>query len=352
MKRIGTVTFHKANNYGAVLQTYALKQYLCSVGFSCDVLDYRSKTIEGRYKNLKIMGSPKKMFRSFLQNHINSRRYSKFDRFRNQYIHAYQYNEKDLKNFDAVICGSDQIWNLNLTKNDSGFFLDFVPGKRISYAASFGVANLTDSQCAFCAKYLSTFSSIAVREPQGAELVSKISGKKADVVVDPVFLLNKNEWIAHFNLKENKKKYILVYLFNYTKDSCAFVERLKQKTGMDVYIIDGNIRPAIRGGRYFHTLAPVEWVSMIMNASYVVTNSFHCTAFSILFERTFFEMPAANEMNTGSRITNLLDLCGLSDGICDISLEEPTLKQINWQKVRKNLVTEILNSKAFLNKAL
>ena len=352
MKRIGTVTFHNANNYGAVLQAYALKRYICNMGYNCDVLDYRSLTIEARYHKKVASGGFVKKVRVAIQNAVDQRRYSRFASFRKEYIEPYVYSNEELSSFDTVIVGSDQVWNLNLTQNDTGYFLDFVPGNKISYAASFGVSTLTETQSDFCRQYLQEFSNIAVREPQGLELVYRITGQKADVVVDPVFLLTKGDWIEHLQLRKREKKYILVYLFGYTDDSRKFIRQLKLKTGLDVYVIDGNICPAVYGDKFFRTLNPVRWVELIMNAEYVITNSFHCSAFSIIFERKFFEMPAANGMKTGSRITNLLEISGLSHQAVDYHLPAEMNEDVDWDEVRVKMTPYIEKSKQFLRNVL
>lgn len=353
MTKIGTVTFHRANNFGAVLQAYALKHYLLSLGHECDVLDYRCKEIESKYHKKINFSRPTKVIKQVIQGIVDKTRYRKFDEFRSKYIKPCVCHENISSNdYDLVIVGSDQVWNMNLTNNDTGYLLDFVRTNKVSYAASFGVSDITEQQKEVFKIYLQDFSYISVRESQGVELVKEMVDKQASIVVDPVYLLSVNEWKNIFSLKHFSDRYIFVYLFGYTLESCEFINILKKKTGMKVYVYDNNIRASISADRYYHILSPTEWLEMIYNSSYVVTNSFHCTAFAMIFRRPFFEMPEANATKTGSRIQNLLEISGLQDVVLSQNLEKVEEIDINWEGVEGKLERYIADSKQFINRVI
>ncbi|MCX7772850.1 MAG: polysaccharide pyruvyl transferase family protein, partial [Clostridia bacterium] len=202
--RVGVINFHRAQNYGAVLQAYALENALRSLGHVCQTLDYRSPVIEQEYvleQKLRF-NNPKNAAKSFIRLMTDpeapARKSLKFQAFLKERLHltpSYQ-NEDELKgcldDFDAFVCGSDQVWNPNLIKGDMAYTLSFVPctKRKVAYAASFGVERLTGEQAAMLSPHIISFDHLSVREATGSRIVEEITGREAQAVLDPTLLLD------------------------------------------------------------------------------------------------------------------------------------------------------------------
>ena len=341
----GIVTFHTANNYGAVLQAYALKSVCSKYCEQCDIIDYRSVTISERYRLLLDISSPKRLIKSMLRNAFLREKYKRFNDFRKYYLCSVAYEEKK---YDVVIAGSDQIWNYNLTNGDSGYFLDFVEEgvKKVAYAPSFGVPHLDSAYEKMYKNLLSNFACISAREPEGKHIIESLFGMKSEIVLDPTLLLTKKEWIDSFQLQTAKRDYIFCYLFGMSDNTKRFIQNLSRKTGYKVVGISDNISLKNDGIRYDRIASPKTWISYIYNAAFVITNSFHGTAFSIIFEKQFYIGEILDAKGRG-RIDNLLRITELED-------RKNLVEQgnINYENVRSHLQPHIEASVAYLKTAI
>ena len=223
--KIGIVTFHRAWNYGAKLQAYALQKRLNN-NYETTILDYRCERIERQYysRSTGILASLKTCAKWIIRypimrvHHLRKLKYKKFDYeyfLTNSKIYTPENIETANGDFDAFVAGSDQIWNTDITDKDMNYFLAFAPSnKRFSYAASFGGKQFDPQERKEIANYLENFQSILVREKTGKDFLESLNiSPEIDVVLDPVFLLSREEWIEEFSLKDKRKeKYILVYL--------------------------------------------------------------------------------------------------------------------------------------------
>lgn len=367
MRNIGIITFHNAHNYGACLQVYALQNYLISRGHNVEIIDYDSNitkhynlVIPKFRKNLIILVKQLlnnvKYYKSRKQNADNFIDFSKNHlRISTKHYKNIQMLKKDVMNYDTLICGSDQIWNTSLIgKCDEAYLLNFGPSsiRRLSYAASIGSDTIPLRYIPKFKKNLSKFNAISVRENEMVAQIKEISSKEISVVVDPVFLINKDVWIRNFHLKKYvEQPYIFVYsvTVNPFLDECA--NKLVKLTGLKIVCfnndnLDSNVAELIS------SCSPEKFVNYIYNAEYVISNSFHATAFSIIFEKKFFVVPHAT---LNSRIMNLLSISGLEErqitkdeGIH----KENSDKKINYTAVRLRIETEIRHSKDFLDSNL
>lgn len=360
VKRIGIMTFHSANNYGAVLQAYALSNYLKRKGMCVEIIDYRPYAIEKVYKpsfcfyktNL-IKGILLFCLRSF----SIIKRNIKFEQFRknNLSLSSVKYDESTISsmenNFDVVIVGSDQVWNLPLTNFDKHYFLDFLDPKtrKASYAASIGKAVLTPDEADFFYKACCTFDYISVREKSGYLLLSQLGlQQKISINVDPVFLLSSNDWnniIPKMNACH--KDYILYFLIG-SNDSTIrpFAKKLSHETGLPILFLSNedkfykNIE-----FRHLNSISPDEYLMWIKNATYVVTNSFHATAFSIIFHTPFYS-DVQNGLNT--RIQNLLEATGLQAQSIQEKIDIK-INSIDWTEVDSKIELLKRDSEKYLN---
>ena len=365
MKKIGITTFHRAHNYGAVLQAYALKKALEKENNQVEFIDYISDDMEKMYKVIKI--SKKNMYtrvKSFIAAIAyfgkNKSRYNNFNKFIDKNFkmtHKYSSIEelkKDPPTEDIYITGSDQVWNPEITGGLSDIYtLNFGSDRinRVSYAASIGNNSLGKED--YQGK-LSKLNYISVREETAKNLLQPIINKPIKVVVDPTLLIDSKEWEEEFDLKDNEKEpYILTYHVAEYPEYVKIINELSRKTGLKVITFEKRKKKNYNNIlRCAYADGPEEFVRLIKNAKYVVTTSFHATVFSVIFHKKLFVVP---HNSTGSRMIDLLNKLGLQDRIY-YSLEEfkncDYDREINYKKVEEKLSKEREESLIFLKNAL
>lgn len=349
IKKTATITFHEAINYGAILQAYALQQSILKLNIENEIINYSCKNIEKIYKLIRL-DSLKGFVKSVLS--IKSLYYKKkkFNDFIKKYINMTpKVNKKFLcsetfnKRYDAFITGSDQVWNYEITNFDKTYMLDFVKEnkKKKSYAASFGIKKIPSIYEAQYKSYLERFSTILLREKTGVRIVEKLINKKVDTVLDPVFLLNKEEWNIIIKLNKFdkiKENYILVYMP--TVEMKVFAEDLSKKYNLPIYnITEPIMRRKNSFGKIESSLGPDEFISAIKNAKFVVTASFHATVFSIIYNKEFFINIDFKGKSRGSRLIDLLNLLEINNReISGQKIED--FNSLNWININKKLQIE------------
>ncbi len=341
----GIITFHAANNYGAVLQAYALKCICEKIGQNCDIIDYSSKFIIEKYTLTLDYSSFKQLIKSAIRYCVLKRRYARFDLFREKYLSPVSYDEKK---YQIIIVGSDQVWNYNLTLDDTGYLLDFVENgiTKVSYAPSFGMMEIDVEHRETYKNLLNKFDYLSVREPEGKKIISDLIGRDSEIVLDPTLLLTKEQWIDALNIKKRKTGYIFCYLFGMTEATRQFIMELARREKLRIIGISDSVSLNNDGIKYDYTASPSEWVSYFYNATYVVTNTFHGTAFSIIFEKQFYIGEIVNLKGRG-RIDNLLEKSGLS---CRTNFSNTNI--INYEIVGERMRPYIDSSLEYLKKIL
>jgi hypothetical protein len=344
--KLGILTFHCADNYGAVLQAYALQNKLAELGTECEVIDYQCPYIVMGYRifKKKVFQTPKSILRFFLNFIYLLMRKWKFVRFRKKYLHLSsrisdtKSLEQVAKKYDIIIAGSDQIWNEQKSKSIKAYMLDWVnqPEKKSAYAASFGYDKIPEEflpNLYEYAKLLYQFSHISVREEQAANIVRNLIKMKPPVVLDPIMLFSKSDWINIFKTNINHpEEYILLYTFE-PGNTLRFAEHLKKLTGLPIIYINSNLKRRINA-KYIRSCSPQEFVSLLLEARYVITNSFHGTAFSVIFNKDFFVdlLP-----NNNSRLEHILNMFGLSDRIIKDEYNENVMMPIDYHVVNQKI---------------
>lgn len=359
MAKIGIITYHFAGNYGAVLQCYALNEYLNTYGHDVKVIN----CITPKQGDNNSMYRKNSNLKSILKNILllpfhKSRkiRFQRFNQFRNNNLKLTQLVESvdELKNiieiekFDYIISGSDQVFNPNIYDFEPTFLYPFkTRSKKIGYAVSIGKA--TSEQLNEYSEWIKDFSCISVREESAAERLSLFS-KEITTVIDPVFLLNKLQWESICTKKT--KHYVLGYYINTKyRDQCLKIsKKIAKQLNLELIIVDARISKAVFYNTVISHAGPKEFVELVMNADFICTDSFHGTSFSILLEKPFvcFE-PRKKSLDT--RKTNLCKNIGLENHICylDDSINI-CLETINYESVKKYLSIHIDASKEFLKK--
>lgn len=360
--QVGILTFHRAKNFGAVMQAYALQTKIISFGVNCFILDYRCKKVENEYKignDFKYYKSIKgKLLYAFNLIAVISR-FLKFSQFVRKFLNI---SSKSFsihtithftEGFDFIIAGSDQVWNNNITNFDKTYFLNFLKATSLkkAYAASFGFSEPPNELRNQYVELLSGFSTISVREKQGAKLVNELIGKDVPVVLDPVFLLEKQEWEKIINPKLKTKDYILVFCIFSTETIELFAKDLSEKTGLKVIHIDDNMISNIISIQKLG-IGPTEFLELLLNAKYIVTNSFHGTVFAINFNKQFFLELHTSANHTNSRMQHLLDLFQLNERLIINGKHDNIFKPIDYENVNRTLAKERENSIKFLRAML
>ncbi len=319
-KRVGIITI-QGNNYGATLQAAALNYFLNSKGYAAENLDYNdlSRVRNSLSAKQKIVNDL--WTKVFLRFFIGNKKNAKFEAFRKENIRFSfgRWRSKDallkaVPKYDVYVSGSDQIWNPDVMRDDYNYLLAFAPegANKVAYASSFGKSKLPDGKKDVYKKYLSEFNSIAVRENSGKAIVQELLGYEPTQVVDPTLLLNKTEWATLTKYKETQEKYVLCYYMPGDKVVTNAIKKLSnalaKQNGLKIvnlglkeyYKFVPNMDCRVDAG-------PADFVNLFMGAEYVVTNSFHGTAFSTNFGKKVY-VPINKELDsTKARHIRMVD---------------------------------------------
>lgn len=355
--KIGILTYHNTTNYGAIFQCYALQKYIINKGIQCEIINYNSNVLKNRYSiNIFSNNNIKQVLKKILNYRVSKGLNKSFEKFTKENIKLSQseYNEfsidKANQEYDKFIVGSDQIWNFKLSGDDKNYYLDFVKDndKKNSYAASFGITSFERNQEKIIIDLLEKFKNISVREKHGVELINKL-GIKNEVSqhIDPVFLLKQEGWSKFICQTKFKKKYILVYEITYTKNMMDFARKLAKIYNYKIIFVSGTNRK-MKGAMNKSDLSPEQFLSYLKNAEYIVTSSFHCMAFSIIFNKEFYYDVPEHANNTSSRLDSLAELLNLTERKLDDN-KEICGKTIDYAKVNKIVNLEILKADEYLN---
>ena len=386
MKRIGVVTYwNSLDNYGQVLQCYALQQYLISEGYDAFLIKYapenKDTIVKKIGRNLSIRKvlyffsserkAQKERDRETEREDQKARELAKqcrFDEFRSQNIKSTSTVYKTIEELrskppeaDAYICGSDQVWNNSLyEKNTGGWYLAFGNAPRISYAASIGRVIADKEQKKF-SNYLKQFKAVSVREKSAQECCKKNGREDAIIAIDPTILLGREGFQKLIIPETGNKDYIFIYALNVDNTDDIHwqeIERISEdnRVAVEVCCSSGYItaRDFIPGHPNQH-LTVQEWLSTIKNAKFVVTSSFHGTVFCLLMHVPFVSIPLSNKFSRANdRIRDLLHSVGLEERFLENGREIGSLysAQIDWKAVDQRLSAARIESSDFLREAL
>lgn len=343
--RTGILTFHSAHNYGAMLQAYALNKITLRYGESW-VVDYVPGYIKKQYQYFVPVKSMKLNALKALNFPGNVSKYRKFEKFRRDYLRTVQADTKEP--FDVLLYGSDQIWNPNI----SGSFDEVYFGRHnlktkynVSYAASVGKTSFSEHEKAEFRQLTSCFDALSVREESSKGFLQEFCDKDIEVVLDPTLLLTKEEWEEPIKEYNVGMPYILVYEVNKRPETLEVAQGLSKMLDIPIVEIVYNKTKLKYSHKVVSNIGPNEFLWLFKKAEYVVTSSFHGTAFSINFEKQFFTIPHSVYSN---RMTDLADKLGLGERIVT-SLPEK-FETINYAEVREKLSGERKKSIGFLLK--
>lgn len=353
--KIGIITYPLNNNYGNLLQAYALMSYLKKGGCDVELIDkrvYKISTLNRFKKSIKLIIAylfKDLLFKKYSYFYINLG-FSSYIRKNIKPKTKTIYDENQLNNivrkgnYDLIIVGSDQVWRKEYMKNNIQlYFLSFVPDniKKISYSASFGVdywqfdKNETDK----LKKYLSTFNGISVREDSAVGLIKDNIGINAKHIIDPTLLLNVDDYLNLSFKKKNKieQKYLFCYILDDDDEKMKIIDFVSDSLKINSRM-EFSLNGIKKNNMQIMPNNPIEnWLLQMYHSEFVVTDSFHGVVFSILFNKPFIVIPNTNRGLT--RFTSLLNMFKIDGRIVDniTNLKNALIKDIDWNVVNSEL---------------
>ena len=370
-KKIGIITFHNSYNCGSMLQAYALQQVIDRMtGRKSEIVDFSN---EGQQK-LYGVRQPNDSLKNIIKNIILAprlkkiaRNYESYERFKkrnfrlsNRPIHkSVDLSDAD---YDIVVAGSDQIWNITIADGDDAYFLPWVKNARkVAYAPSFGAKNIAEfaDDPTRYADYLRGFSNLSIRERNGLEWLQNLTGKSAELLLDPTLLLNQDDYaeIESHDLKL-LPRYIFYYSPGYSRDINKLVHRISQKYKLPV--IAFNTKTFYVKGMQFSGFKlpeienPSTYLQLIKNAEIIITTSFHGTVFSTIYRKKFWTVKNGGMFGNDDRVKTLMHLLDLEDRMIPIEFDGAFdyLKEKDYDRYERLLEKEQEKAYKYLKKAL
>lgn len=359
--KVGILTFHCAHNYGAVLQAYALQEYIKTLGHKVYIIDYRPDYLlkpysiinKSRLKSKSLIKGVGKFVFELFYLRSRYRKHKKFEKFINEKFSLLPVEK--IKELDSIVFGSDQIWNYKITNGSfDKVFLGKFKGKvnehckLISYAASSGSIQIPYEAKNEVKNALYKFDAISVREESlRIEILDKLSlAKEVQTVLDPTLLVTSSKLIR--NQTAQRRPYVLIYQVCSSTLVYKLAKKISKELNLDIVEINSSVKYEFRSYAY-NTIGPDEFLTLFSNASFIITTSFHGTVFSLINEKPFFTIKFGTAVD--GRVSNLLKSIGLESR--HISGEsEFTYSKINYKKINTNLRQLRKESHNFLKRNL
>ena len=365
--KVALLSFHTAYNFGACLQAYALQEAIAQQGIDCEYINYVNPTRREQYDMFAQIKSEMKK-----HNYVRvaklicgipfmACRKQGFEKFYNNNLrkttttYRSSAEAKALNTiYDKFVVGSDQVWNPENNGSDTAFLLDFVEdnSKRISYSSSFGLSEIPENLIDSYAENIRKFNRLAVREIAGINIIKKLCNRNSHLVLDPVFLLEREKWEKMAKHPKTKKEYIFFYTNQGTQIERFFATGYPRK---ESHILSSHVSPMdflSRSRKVKFSMSPESFLGEIMDAKLVVTASFHCLAFAIIFRKPFIAI-LTGDKGKDERILNLLRITGLEDRVLDRKTTQSIIeKAIDYELIENKLKDYRTNSLDYLVRAI
>ena len=361
--KIGILTYHACFNYGACLQAYALQTTVKKLGYECEIIDYQSDILRNisdvfskkptnireviknitRFPYKAQLLERQKMFESFINNKL----------VLSPRCRTEEDVEKQANKYDCVICGSDQTWNLDpsVRYQNAVYFLNFPKHqRRISYATSFGqwVEKAPEHEDEFL-PWVTGYDALSMREQSGVDYL-RSKGLECELVVDPTLLLERRYYDSICRERLIKEPYILLFTWNGAKDATEIAKKIEKKTHAKPIYIVAPPRAMFSGVERKLDVGPCEFLSLIKYADYVVTNSFHGTVFSIIYEKKFVSVVSGH---VDKRRESLMEHLGLTDHLMtNENFDMNAIEKTNYAGTTEKLAKFKENSMRYLIRAI
>lgn len=383
MEKVGIVTCHRNHNYGSMLQAYATYSVLKNEGYDCEFIEYIKKySIAQKIKfiprlfNMYLMREKWRL----LEKKIKLRKYPEirkndqlrqkaYDRFVEKYYQnaislpyvGYDALKKGAYNYDTVLAGSDQLWlPAGLPTNFYNLMFAGDGIKKVAYSTSFGVSKIPFYQVKRTKCYLNRIDWISVRENSGKKIIKDLIGKDVEVVLDPTLLLDAAAWEKVIPAKKViDEPYIFCYFLGSNPEHRKQAQIFSKAVGMklvDMPHIDEFVECDVEfNAEHLYDIDSEQFVNLIRHAEYVLTDSFHCTVFSILHHKKFMTFDRYSDalmVSRNSRISTLCEIAGLNERRFKENICLEMGKEIDYEKTDKMIAEERLKSMEYLRKAL
>lgn len=370
MKKIGIITFHNSYNCGSMLESYAIQKKISDIkknkveiiNFSNDGQHevyaewYKNNSLKNIIKNILIFPARKRIKNN---NHM-------YEKFKNEYFNLTKsyssINELSDEEYDYVVSGSDQIWNITIEDGDDAYFLPWVKkAKKIAYAPSFGakrIKDFTDDYKKYC-DYINDYDFLSVRESNGQKWIKEMTGKKVPILLDPTLLLKREDYdkLVDNNIS-TPKKYIFFYSPGFDKKICEYVKKISEKYNLKVITWSTKSYYIKRVKRFGFELAeyenPSSYLYYIKNAELVLTTSFHGTIFSTIYNKKFITIKNGGMYGDDDRVITLLNQLEMMDRLIPHIFDEnfDYMKDIDYSKYNENVNKLSKISEDYLRKSL
>ncbi|WP_298017024.1 polysaccharide pyruvyl transferase family protein [uncultured Dysosmobacter sp.] len=362
--KTGLVTFYHIHHYGALLQAAATERAVESLGGQCEIIDYYVNQNNDLFRKPTGIGSAAADAHTALHYRPLKARYQRFEQFAKDHLRISAHRFESLEElrsaqlpYDLILSGSDQIWNPKIFPDghfDPVFFGAFSQRRKIAYAPSFGVPHIPEGMEEELRGYLKQFSHISVRERQGQTIVRDITGQEVPVVLDPTLLLTREQWSAMAAPPDLSGGYILCYCISRPGALAPYIHQLAERTGLPVVQLCGIRQRVHPKARCVLDAGPAEFLGLFQHASYVCTNSFHGTVFSVQFQKPFFTAVAPGELAEpeSSRTFSILSRLGLADRIIGKGDTAELDGTVDWAAVDRRLCGARQSSLDYLRAAL
>ncbi|MCD7864664.1 MAG: polysaccharide pyruvyl transferase family protein [Clostridiales bacterium] len=361
--KIKTITCHDVYNVGAALQAYALQKYLIDCGHEVEIIDYKPDYLSRHY-NLRSVDNSRYDVPVIREAYLvaklpkrlkarKSERKKNFDIFRTDCLHltrrysSFDELQRTPPLADIYLAGSDQIWNPLLQNGrDPSFYLAFAPREKVraSYAASFATEQITDEDKLQMKPMLAELDAVSVREKSGIGILEEM-GIRGTEVCDPVFLLSPSVWE-----KTAQPQGFKGIVFMYDFDDSGFVQSAAKKIADDQGKNIVSFFPTGIEATIADYMGPREFLGTLLEADVIVSNSFHATAFAIMFHKEFFVINRKENLNT--RMRDLLATMGLEDRLIDSLSDLDHVKPIRWDVVTERIERQVKVSVAYIDHVL
>ena len=353
--KIGIMTFVNAPNFGAVLQSYASQEFISKINCDAELINYFPVFNHSSSKKNLIKTVSNKfhaLCHPFKTIH-RKKKAAKFKAFKRDFLNISKdtyYNEIESlnKDYDVIVAGSDQIWNTDLNGRCKSFYLAFnTSAKKAGYAVSVGREELTQSDRDMIHRYAHNFDCLSAREESLKNYIYKQENIKCELVCDPVFLLNMDQW-NQVAIAPDEKGYILVYAMEYNNSLLSAVKKLKNQTNKKIYYINGGNSERLNlPAKILNGLGPREFIGWIKNAAIILTNSFHGAAFSIIFNNKLIVLEHSKR---NERLKQLLNKCSNSEKIIALAENDYRIEEkiINTEEAYQKLEGFISTSREYM----
>lgn len=373
MKKIGIITYHASHNCGSFMQSYAIQKYIeKNLNYHTEIINFSSEGQQELYAYNPKIKSSKQFIKKMLLLPISKQMktiHKEYEQFINnnlnlsekKYSRTSELNNIE-ENYDAFICGSDQIWNVKCPDYDDSYFLPSVKyKKKIAYAPSFGAMRLerhvTDIEK--YRQFLLDFDSLSCREKNGKEWIEELTGRKVELVLDPTLLLDCEDYNDLIDQREHiDGEYIFYYSPKYDKSATKIVDKISKKYKLPVimwnakeWILRGMF---LKGFKTPYHQNPGIYLDLIKNAKIVFTTSFHGAIFSTQYQKNFWVLKVGGMKGDDDRVLTLLTQLNLVDRFLDpLNYDESTIfNEINYEIFESNLLKLRKNSIQFLEENL